>query len=353
MLTTRQKVLRRFWYATVRLERLYDGPQAFRLMGENLVLFLDEAANPAALRDQCRHRTARLSKGYCEQGMIVCPYHGWTYDRSGQVRRIPQLSEGGHAMRQTPIDSFRCMARFGYVWVALEEPLQPLFDVPEDGADRYRRIFQFQEEWKTSPLRMMENAFDNAHFAYVHKATFGVSQPKPSTYSIQETDYGFCASTVVPVANPPAAHPITGIATPETTRTMQNHWYLPFARRMDMAYPSGVRHIIINALTPIDDDRIQVVQLLYRNDTEADCPERKLIEWDAAIIEEDRHILESTIADVPLDARSGVEGHMPSDRPGLIMRQRLAQLLSDHGESEITRFLPRDTTCKTSEGPAT
>ena len=34
---------------------------------------------------------------------------------------------------------------------------------------------------------------------------------------------------------------------------MRNHWYLPFCRRMDMTYPSGIRHIIINCATPIDD----------------------------------------------------------------------------------------------------
>jgi hypothetical protein len=29
--------------------------------------------------------------------------------------------------------------------------------------------------------------------------------------------------------------------------------------------------------------------------------------------------------------------HMPSDRPGLIMRKRLAALLAEHGEREVPR----------------
>src|SRR3546814_3850067 len=71
MLTTKQKTLRRFWYATAKIEDLKNGPQPFRLMGEDLVLFLDAEGHPAALADRCCHRTAKLSKGWCENGNIV------------------------------------------------------------------------------------------------------------------------------------------------------------------------------------------------------------------------------------------------------------------------------------------
>ena len=41
MLTTKQKVLRRFWYAVIPLDDLASGPKPFRLLGEDIVLFLD------------------------------------------------------------------------------------------------------------------------------------------------------------------------------------------------------------------------------------------------------------------------------------------------------------------------
>ncbi len=44
------------------------------------MLFLDGEGNPAALEDRCCHRTAKLSKGWCRNGNIVCGYHGWEYD---------------------------------------------------------------------------------------------------------------------------------------------------------------------------------------------------------------------------------------------------------------------------------
>ena len=337
MLTTQQKTLRRFWYATMPVSYLTEGPKPFRLMGEDIVLFLDADGAPAALRDRCCHRTAKLSKGWMDGGNIVCGYHGWTYDRTGKVVRVPQY-DPSLAPPNYKVDNFHCQARYGYVWVALDEPLLPIFDIPEDGADGFRRIFQFYDQWQTAPLRLMENSFDNAHFSFVHKGTFGnMATPAPSKYEIEETDYGFVATTVVEVLNPPPAHRVTGSTEPTTLRTMRNHWYLPFCRRMDMTYPSGLRHIIINCATPIDDGRIQLVQLLYRNDTEEQCPTQALIDWDAAVVYEDRDILEATDPDAALDLTKRAEANMTSDRPGLIMRKRLMALLKEQNEPEVTR----------------
>lgn len=335
MLQTQQKVLRRFWYSTVPTESLADGPKPFTLLGERIVLFLDAQGKPAALQDKCCHRTAKLSKGWVSNGEIICGYHGWQYDRTGKLKRIPQFSPDQH-VPDVRVPSYFAEDRYGYVWVALDEPLRPIPDVPEDRDPKYRRIPQFYEKWNTAALRLMENSFDNAHFSFVHKGTFGdISQPKPEKYEIVETDYGFEAETLVKIVNPPHAARVTGTSDPYTTRHMRNQWYLPFSRRLDIEYPSGLRHIIINCATPIDDHSIQVTQLLFRNDTEEDCSAQELIDWDAAIIAEDRDALESTDPDAIVDMSRKIEMHMPSDRPGMIMRRRLFELLKEHGETEV------------------
>ncbi|GAC1389814.1 MAG: aromatic ring-hydroxylating dioxygenase subunit alpha [Variovorax sp.] len=341
MLTTRQNVLRRFWYALMPMTALDDGPKAFTLMGENLVLWKQADGTPAALRDRCCHRTAKLSRGFVENGNIVCGYHGWSYDCTGACVKIPQAPQ-----LQIPsgarVPAFRAQERYGYVWVALDEPLQPIPHFPEDGAPGYRRIFQFYEEWKTSALRMMENSFDNAHFSYVHKANFGILEnPRPAPYTFTETDYGFEAETTVPIRNPPAGHRVTGTTEQITHRHLVNRYYLPFARRFGCHYPaSGIDHIIYNCATPIDDERMMLVQWLYRNDSEASCSTQELIAWDAAITAEDRDILEATDADACVDTTRKAEFHMPSDKPGLVIRKQLLDLLRAHGEEEVHRGSP-------------
>lgn len=104
-----------------------------------------------------------------------------------------------------------------------------------------------------------------------------------------------------------------------------------------MEYPSGIRHIIFNCATPVSDGQIQVVQLLFRNDTEADCSAQELIDYDAAIIAEDKEMLESTDPDAIVDMSRKIEMHMPSDRPGILMRKRLLDLLQSHNEEERPR----------------
>jgi hypothetical protein len=104
-----------------------------------------------------------------------------------------------------------------------------------------------------------------------------------------------------------------------------------------MGYPSGLRHVIFNSATPIDDNSIQLVQILFRNDREEDCSTQELIDWDRVIIEEDRGILESTDPDAIVDMSQKIEMHMPSDRPGMMMRTRLNRLLHENGEVEVPR----------------
>jgi phenylpropionate dioxygenase-like ring-hydroxylating dioxygenase large terminal subunit len=338
MLVTQQPVLRRFWYALMPMSHLDDGPKPFTLLGENIVLWKKSDGTPAALRDRCCHRTAKLSKGFVEGDHIVCGYHGWTYNDDGACVRIPQNTESA-IPSGAKVPAFYAQEKYGYVWVALDEPLRPIPEFPEDGAPGYRRIFQFYEQWKTSPVRMMENSFDNSHFSFVHKGNFGIlEQPVPAPYSFRDTDYGFEAETTVPIRNPEASHKITGSTAPITHRHLINRYYLPFSRRFGCSYPeSGIDHIIYNCATPIDDDHMMLVQWLYRNDSEAACSTQMLIDWDAAITAEDRDILEATDPDACIDTRRRVEFHMPSDKPGLVIRQQLMNLLTEHGEVEVFR----------------
>jgi phenylpropionate dioxygenase-like ring-hydroxylating dioxygenase large terminal subunit len=188
-------------------------------------------------------------------------------------------------------------------------------------------------------MRALENSFDNSHFSFVHRATFGVAtQPTPSKYELVESDTGFYAETVIPAANPARYQRISGVSDEVTTRHMRNAYFLPFSRRLDIEYPSGIRHVIINCFTPIDDGHIQLCQWLFRNDTEADCPAQMLIDFDEEITREDKDILESTDPDAVIDTRRrGVEYSMDSDRPGMLIRKKLLELLGRHGEREIHR----------------
>ena len=157
-------------------------------------------------------------EGFVDGDDLVCGYHGWTYNAAGRCVRIPQNADAA-IPAGAKVTAYHCQSKYGYVWVALDEPLRGIPDFPEESSGRHRRILQFYEQWNTSPVRMMENSFDNSHFSFVHKANFGLfNQPQPAGYEFRDTDYGFEAETLVPVRNPPASFRITGTEEPVTHR---------------------------------------------------------------------------------------------------------------------------------------
>jgi phenylpropionate dioxygenase-like ring-hydroxylating dioxygenase large terminal subunit len=334
MLVTKQRILRRFWYPVMPVSQVEDGPKPFTLLGERIVLWRDGEGRLSALEDRCCHRTAALSRGYYENGALVCGYHGWTYDAAGKVLRIPQLTRD--APEGARVTSFPAQARYDYIWVCLDAA--PLLEIPkiEEWDDpRFRRIQQFYEVWRCAGLRLMENSFDNAHVNFVHRGTFGDPQDAgESQFEFFEEPWGFRTKTRFPVKQTELAARANRIEGAKTERRIEGSWWIPFVRRAHMTYPTGLVHVIVTAATPIDDAHSQIVQFCLRSDREEDVPAADAIAFDRRITEEDRYILESTDFDVPL-SDTARERNMASDKLGVLMRKRLLALLREHGEDEV------------------
>lgn len=337
MLVTQQPVLRRFWYPVMPIDQLImNQPQSFQLLGQKIALWLDAEGQPAATIDRCCHRSAQLSKGVVINGCLRCPYHGWSFDQTGSCVNVPQLTERSQISASYKVQTYHCTEQYGYVWVCLDnDPLTPIPHIPGADDPKLRLIPQFYETWQCSGLRVMENSFDNAHFSFVHAASFGdQAQPAPASSDIQPLEFGLQIKSRVPVVNPPAQRKNLQIAEAITVRQVESTWYLPFCRTLKITYPNGLMHLIFTAATPIDDRASQIVQFCIRNDTESDAKAVDIIAFDRQVVSEDQIVLESTDFDTPLDINA--EQHIPSDQPGIIMRRKLAALLKQYGETEQT-----------------
>lgn len=326
MLVTQERELRNFWYAVIRRSALESGPAPFTLLGEKLVLWLDEHGRPAALRDRCCHRSEQLSRGWVDAGRIVCPYHGWTFDSSGACVRMPQL-ENKAVPRTYCVERFHCRERYGYVWVCLGDPAHDIPHFPEADDPAFRQLDCFYETWATSSPRVVENELDMAHFAVVHRATIGnPDAPLPLSYDLRDLGpHSLHLRAELSVRAPGQQRQNTRSASEVTSRVMDITWFAPFVMRLQLSYPSGLRHVIINHPTPVDDRHVQVVQFHFRDDTDAEATFEQLIAFERKIVDEDRHALEGTDPDLPLE--KGTEAHMFTDRAGLMFRGKLAKLL--------------------------
>lgn len=328
MYPTDHAVFRHFWYPVLPSADLRDSPRAFTLLDEPLVLWRDSAGKAAAMRDRCSHCSAKLSCGKRVGDTIACGYHGWQFDSAGRCVHIPQQPERRPALIHH-VPAYACRERYGYVWVALAEPLRDIPDFAEDSDAAYRRIPCFYERWETSAFRTMENELDMAHFPYVHLTTFG-DQTRPDPLSIELSDidpWTLLLRASLSTVAPPEQARNTHMPEGDSSRTMDITWFLPFTVRLDIRYRSGLRHVVINNSTPIGGKAVQVVQFHYRSDTEADVPTAQLLAFEARIVAEDRQVLESTDPSVEISDFSA-EAHLPTDRAGLLMRRKLAAAIA-------------------------
>lgn len=335
MLVTKQPVFQQFWYPVFPVKELSDQPKSFQLLGQPIVVWLDTQKKPAAVQDRCCHRSAKLSIGKVVDGNICCAYHGWEFNSHGACVHVPQLKDGAISPSYK-VKAYRCTERYGYVWVCLGEPLVDIPEISEAANPEYRLIPEFYERWNCAGLRVMENEFDLAHPTFVHTTTFGSEEhPIPDWTEITETEWGIHVRSVLGVVNPLLQQQNLKMEAQKTARTLDMDWFMPFTAKLRIAYPNGLVHIVVNTMTPIDDSTSQMVQFCLRNDTEADTKSSDVIAFDRAVTLEDKQILETTDYDVPLSI--GKEQHMLTDKPGIVMRKKIAALLKAHGELEQTK----------------
>ncbi|MEQ8349755.1 MAG: aromatic ring-hydroxylating dioxygenase subunit alpha [Sneathiellaceae bacterium] len=59
--------------------------QARRLVGRPVLIARDKHGRLGAFHNMCLHRGVEVAQGRGNAGRLMCPYHGWTYDLSGQL----------------------------------------------------------------------------------------------------------------------------------------------------------------------------------------------------------------------------------------------------------------------------
>ncbi|MBC7532961.1 MAG: aromatic ring-hydroxylating dioxygenase subunit alpha [Oligoflexus sp.] len=162
-----------YWYVVAQSKDVQAKPYRAELLDEWLVLFRNDAGAVTALRDRCLHRSVRLSEGRVENGQLRCMYHGWLYDKAGQVVNIP--SEGDTApkgpCRKAP--KFQVRELDGLIFVCLAETpaLAEPFRSPhyaEKGWATVRLVNRFQQD----VTNCVENFVDVPHTTFVHPKIF-------------------------------------------------------------------------------------------------------------------------------------------------------------------------------------
>lgn len=102
------------WYVAATSDEVGAGLAARRIADTPVVLFRLADGTIAALEDRCAHRPYPLSAGRREGDLVVCGYHGCTYDATGRCVRIPsqETPPSGAQVRAFPV-----VERGPFVWI--------------------------------------------------------------------------------------------------------------------------------------------------------------------------------------------------------------------------------------------
>lgn len=157
-------------------------PYPFTLLGRDIVIWWDlQQQTWTVFDDRCPHRLARFSEGrITEDGLLECPYHGWTFAGDGQCQHIPQQVAGQAAETSSRacVQSLPTAIRQGLLFVYPGEASHadqipvPIIEPLEEGPQEWVCLNTFRD-LPYDALTLLENVLDPSHLPYTHHKSVG------------------------------------------------------------------------------------------------------------------------------------------------------------------------------------
>jgi phenylpropionate dioxygenase-like ring-hydroxylating dioxygenase large terminal subunit len=314
--------LTNFWHPVATSDDVIAEPRRFALLDDYLVAFRDENG-VAVLRDLCIHRGAALSLGWVENGRLICPYHGWQYDRSGACVRIPSRPADAPIPKSARAQAYRAKERYGLVWVAVDEPSHDVPGVPGDvfDASGWHDFLSYRATWKTSAARAVENFIDFSHFPYVHPNLLGTeSAAEVAPYDVVTTDDGLFYS--FEQVEPSELYGKGG-----TQKVLFEYTVvLPFTVHLrKVERDSGAVTLLSLFTAPRSSTSSELYVVITRNHG-LDQPDSTFGDFTKKIMEQDQVVVESQRPEeLPMSLREELHIKVP-DAASLLYRKQLAAL---------------------------
>ena len=163
------ETLRKYWLPVgFSHEHASDAPRLVRWLGEDLILFRDEAGRVGLIEPTCAHRGTSLEYGWIEAGGLRCCYHGWVYDVNGRCIEQPGEPPGSDFKNKIKLKSYPVRELGGIIWAYMGKGAPPEltnyhFLVRTDGERVYTGYVR-----ECNYLQQLENALDPVHATVLH-----------------------------------------------------------------------------------------------------------------------------------------------------------------------------------------
>ncbi|MGB0506203.1 MAG: aromatic ring-hydroxylating oxygenase subunit alpha [Pikeienuella sp.] len=133
-----------------------------------------------AFYNVCKHRAHELLSGEGQTTRIMCPYHAWVYDLTGQLRRAPETENlEDFDTQDICLDQVQVEEFCGFIYVNLDPDAPPLADITGDLATEighwapdvdkltfaHRLTYDIKSNWKN----VVDNFLECYHCPTAHK----------------------------------------------------------------------------------------------------------------------------------------------------------------------------------------
>lgn len=331
-LSNAEPLLRRAWHPIARCAEVASEPTKAWLLGDPYVLMRIDG-KVVVLEDRCPHRLAPLSAGRVVDGALECAYHGWRFDASGSCTTVPSLGQGSRIPTKARCGRpFAVTERFGLVFVAPDEPIAPLPDISAFDEPERVRVDLDPVGGRFGAGFLIDNQLDMAHFAFVHRGTFGTGEARVTPhYTVERRDWGFTVDTDIAIAAANDPDVASGRRPLHQHRHMRYSYLAPFHVALRLDYPvMGGSNVIVFFAQPETADRSRMyVTLLFEQPgglTASELEDR--VAFERRVVGEDIALQSRfDVLELPLD--TSVECHVRADRASVEYRRILASLLDE------------------------
>ncbi len=199
----------------------------FSIAGDPVFSIRDKSGEIKTFSNVCRHRMMQLLDGKGCTSRVVCPYHAWTYDLSGQLIGAGHMEcTEGFNKKSICLPEIRTEIWNGWIYVTLNadaapvaKSLAPLHEVVDRyGMENYVPVVSEEHVWNTNWKLLTENFMEGYHLPVAHKATVGAWFPVDKTVFPEDVHDAFTYQTFQKVGNATYGH-----AHPDNTR-LKGDW---------------------------------------------------------------------------------------------------------------------------------
>jgi phenylpropionate dioxygenase-like ring-hydroxylating dioxygenase large terminal subunit len=275
-------------------------PVRVKMLGQQLVLFRDEAGKVHCLADTCLHRGGSLSRGWVTNGNVTCPYHGWQYNGEGRCVVIPsEMEEDAKIPDKARVDSYPTEERYGMVWVFMgdlpESERYPIPPFPEFGDPNWRDV-RSEWVWEADAARVLENGIDIAHASFVHPM-FGHNHTAQRNKIIKLERHDGWATSTNEMYPPALKGGLRRFIRKDQAKTHVHPTFYMAGNTIRMHIEANAKmHIIMfDANTPVDEHTTKTFAIQVRNFFRSRLFDKgslkrleKVLREDTAIVEETR-----------------------------------------------------------------